>query len=32
MADDIIPGLIEIQTKVREFFGWEYQSDFLARI
>lgn len=30
MADDINPGLIEIQTKVREFFGWEYQSDLIS--
>ena len=27
MADNIVPGLIGVQTKVREFFGWEYQSD-----
>jgi uncharacterized Rossmann fold enzyme len=30
VADDIIPGLIDIQTKVREFFAWEYQSDLLS--
>ena len=30
MADDIIPGLIGVQTKVREFFRWEYQSDLLS--
>ena len=27
MAEDIDPGLIELQTSVREFFGWDYQSD-----
>jgi len=27
VADNIVPGLIGVQTKVREFFGWEYQSD-----
>ena len=26
----IIPRLIGVQTKVREFFGWEYQSDLLS--
>ena len=27
MAETTTPDLIEIQTTVREFFGWDYQSD-----
>ena len=27
MAEEVVPGLIELQTSVREFFGWDYQSD-----
>ena len=27
MAEDIIAHLIELQTSVREFFAWDYQSD-----
>ncbi len=27
VTEEVVPGLIELQTSVREFFGWDYQSD-----
>ena len=30
VAEDIFSGLIDIQTTVRESFGWDYQSDLLS--
>ena len=30
MADSIFAELVEIQSKVRDYFGWDYQDDFLS--
>ena len=30
MADSIFAELVEIQGKVRDYFGWDYQDDFLS--
>lgn len=30
MADNMFSELVEIQSKVREHFGWDYQDDFLS--
>ena len=30
MADNIFAELVEIQNKVRDYFGWDYQDDFLS--
>ena len=27
VADDLLVELVNIQTEVREYFGWEYQED-----